>query len=188
MVRRDIASAATTAGEPGDQQSAFFERDPTVVFDRLASNGMSPNGILRGVESVLDLAAYYEMKHRAATVGTLGFAPILARTRTEYPAVRVHLVGHSFGGLVLTSALAGRGIAPVASMTLLQAAFTQYGFARKWDGVHDGLFRSVVTEGGRRSVGGDLLGPRHRPALCLRAGLAACRTDQFGGNGSGRPP
>ncbi|NUR28171.1 MAG: hypothetical protein HOV83_20405, partial [Catenulispora sp.] len=39
-----------------------------------------------------------------------------------------------------------------SSATLIQGAFSHYGFARKWDGAHDGLFRPAL-------VGGRLTGP-----------------------------
>jgi hypothetical protein len=57
-------------------------------------------------------------------------------------------VGHSFGGRLVSAAateLAGHPAARVQNLTLLQAAFSHYGFAPRWDGRHDGVFRPLVS-------------------------------------------
>jgi len=63
--------------------------------------------------------------------------------------LRLHLVGHSFGGLLVTSTAWGGETAtpalPIETMTLLQAAFSQHGFAELADG-SQGRYRSVLTE------------------------------------------
>jgi alpha-beta hydrolase superfamily lysophospholipase len=48
--------------------------------------------------------------------------------------VRLHVVGHRFGARLVTAATT-RQRHPVASMCLLQAAFSRYGFAKDWDRV-----------------------------------------------------
>jgi pimeloyl-ACP methyl ester carboxylesterase len=53
---------------------------------------------------------------------------------------RVHLIGHSFGGRVVTSAAAGSTTDRIASMSLLQTAFSHNGFSKE----KGGAFRSVV--------------------------------------------
>jgi hypothetical protein len=74
--------------------------------------------------------------------------------RAAAPGLRVHLVGHSFGGRLVSAAAMGRvgseTIAP-ASMTLLQAAFSHNGFAEDFDRARDGFFREVVS--GRKVAG-----------------------------------
>ena len=96
---------------------------------------------------LLNFTTYYRMKARAGTVGVKGLAPALARIRAEAPSARLHLVGHSFGARVVTAAVhvlpAGSN---VASLALLQAAFSHNAFAEDFDGTNDGFFRSVVTE------------------------------------------
>jgi hypothetical protein len=127
--------------DPGDRQNAFFGLEPEEVFDQLAGS----SGILHGIEDVLNLATYYEMKSRSGVVGTAGLAPILAAVQRARPTLRVHLCGHSFGARAVTAAMAVDAVAPVWSMALLQGAFTHYGFAERWDGSHDGVFRAVVS-------------------------------------------
>ena len=59
-----------------------------------------------GAKELLRQAAYFAMKRRAGTVGRLGLGPLLGRLAREAPGVRVHLVGHSFGGRLVAYALA----------------------------------------------------------------------------------
>jgi len=77
---------------------------------------------------------YHAMKYRAGVVGRGAIASILDALET-----RVHLIGHSFGARAITAAASATHRA-VASMTLLQAAFSQNSFGP------EGAFRNVITE------------------------------------------
>jgi len=55
---------------------------------------------------------------------------------------RIHLIGHSFGGRVVTSTAANSTTDKIASMSLLQTAFSHNGFSQS----QGGFFRSVVTQ------------------------------------------
>ena len=129
---------------PGDHQAAFFGLDPGALLEKFGP-------LEDGISAVMNLATYYEMKVRSGAVGR-GLVPVLAAVRAARPDVRLHLAGHSFGSRVMASALANCGPLPVSSMTLIQGAFSQFGFAKQWDGVHDGLFRPGL-------FGGRLAGP-----------------------------
>lgn len=110
--------------------------------EKYADPSLTPGGAagLRSRAEMLRRALSYRlMKHRAAIVGRGGVASLLNRIGT-----RVHLIGHSFGARVITAAVAVAA-KPVASMTLLQAAFSQNSFSP------EGAFRSVVT--GRKCAG-----------------------------------
>ena len=88
------------------------------------------------------------MKERAGLVGRTGASEALRKIRAQAPNLKVHLIGHSFGGRLVTAVALGPGGQPAqkfASMTLLQAAFSHNGFAEKFDGTHDGFFRGVVS-------------------------------------------
>jgi pimeloyl-ACP methyl ester carboxylesterase len=80
-----------------------------------------------GAKEALRQLTYWQMKNRAGTVGRKGLGPLLGRLQR----VRVHLVGHSFGGRLVAYALAGMpaGPSPVKGVTLLQGAFSQWAFA-----------------------------------------------------------
>jgi hypothetical protein len=108
------------------------------------------SGMRAGAERLLNYATYYQMKDRAGTVGRTGVYQVLTAILAKSPGVRMHLIGHSFGGRLVTSAAMGPdGRPPIrpASMTLLQAAFSHNGFASRFDGTRDGFFRRVVADG-----------------------------------------
>ena len=93
---------------------------------------------------VANFATYFTMKQRAGIVGQKGLAPFIAKIRQKYPNARVHLVGHSFGGRLVTAAAANAGQESIASMALLQAAYSHSGLGTTPDG-KNGFFRGVVT-------------------------------------------
>jgi pimeloyl-ACP methyl ester carboxylesterase len=98
------------------------------------------------------------MKNRAGVVGFTGVAPVLQKVHARRPDLRVHLAGHSFGGRVVSAAATGRDddpVVPIASLTLLQAAFSHYGFAANWEPGRNGLFRGAFA--GHRVVGPTLI-------------------------------
>ena len=106
------------------------------------------SGFKAAAMNVLNFTTYFEMKARAGTVGTVGVAPLIDRLA---PAVaRIHLVGHSFGGRLLSAAAANSTNTKIASMSLLQTAFSHNGFSQS----KGGFFRSVVD---RRRVNGPIL-------------------------------
>ncbi len=98
---------------------------------------------------LLNLTTYYVMKERAGTVGQNGAAPLIAKALQAKPSLRVHLVGHSFGGRLVTSlANALPDGVQARTMSLLQAAYSHYGLApAPPDGSRPiGAFRDVVTK------------------------------------------
>lgn len=96
------------------------------------------SGAFAGAMNLLNFTTYYEMKARAGTVGKNGVAQLIDGLATAVQ--RIHLVGHSFGGRVVTSAAAGSTTDKICSLTLLQTAFSHNGFSRSMKG----FFRSVV--------------------------------------------
>jgi pimeloyl-ACP methyl ester carboxylesterase len=98
---------------------------------------------------LLNYGTYYQMKERAGTVGRAGVNDVLRTVRQAHPGLRIHLIGHSFGGRLVTAAAAGPDDKPpvgMSTLTLLQAAYSHNGLAHKYDGANDGVFRRVVTD------------------------------------------
>ncbi len=118
--------------------------------------GFDPIGdIKRAASLLLNLTTYYVMKERAGTVGKIGAAPLVAAALQTKPSLRVHLVGHSFGGRLVTSlANALPNGAQATTLSLLQAAYSHYGLApAPADGSRPvGAFRDVVEKAKVRDV------------------------------------
>ena len=112
-----------------------------------AGLGSSFDGIFTGACNLLNFVTYYQMKERAGKVGTNGLNPLLIDIKARFPLIRLHLIGHSFGARLVTAAVAAPdndSTFQIDSLTLLQAAFSHYSFADKYDGQNNGLFRGVV--------------------------------------------
>lgn len=143
----------TDAGGREDQGEAGIldAGDTEALFDRFAGldQRVQPSeGTLLGLgdrfqklwkggREVLRATTYFEMKRRAGAVGKAGLGPALQRLRQATPGLRVHLIGHSFGARLVSFALAGLPAqatgenSPVKSLLLVQAAFSQFAFARR---------------------------------------------------------
>ena len=140
-LRRPV-SATLAVGSGGAAAGSF------ATFGGTANGGAADLGdsIMSGVRRLLNVTTYYQMKERAGSVGANGVAAALAKLRQKAPGIRLHLVGHSFGGRVVTAAAdAVGGSSKIDSLTLLQAAFSHNGLAAKFDGKSDGFFRKIVT-------------------------------------------
>jgi pimeloyl-ACP methyl ester carboxylesterase len=122
-------------------------------------------GMVGGIKSAAadlgDLLTYYTMKDRAGIVGRTGAVATVQQLRAlrqgRGQAPKVHLIGHSFGGRLVTAAanaLSGTDPNVVQSMTLLEAAYSHNGLALNWDGSNNGAFRSVVAQ---KKVNGPIL-------------------------------
>jgi hypothetical protein len=106
----------------------------------------------QSAKEVLRQISYWKMKKRAGVVGRHGVGPLISRLSTEFPGLRVHLVGHSFGARVVSFALAGVAQTeppsrPIKSVTLLQGAFSRFAFADE-----------LPFNAGRRNAAGALAG------------------------------
>jgi hypothetical protein len=115
-------------------------------------------GIKGALLHFLNYTTYYVMKARAGDVGVNGIAPLIRKIRESRPDIRLHLIGHSFGCRVVTSAVNAlpedEQLRP-NTMALLQGAFSHNGFASNFDGKNnDGAFRQVIA---RKKVKGPII-------------------------------
>lgn len=103
------------------------------------------NGLLASVAWVLNQAAYFALKKRAGLIGAaLGRQLDVADIRDVQ---RIHLVGHSFGGRLVTAAASFMTVRQPYSLSLLQAAFSHNGFGVDIDGEGlDGAFRNIIDD------------------------------------------
>ena len=107
-------------------------------------------GIKGGVMNFLNMTTYWKMKKRAGKIGQGGLYEVLGMLKDRSPDLAVHLVGHSFGGRLVSAAARGPDNQPsvsVKTLSLLQAAFSHNGFAENFNDSHDdGYFRRVITQ------------------------------------------
>ncbi|WP_328870252.1 serine-threonine protein kinase [Streptomyces sp. NBC_00287] len=127
-----------------------------------------------GAHELLRQATYYAMKRRAGTVGERGLGRVIGQLAARSPGVRVHLVGHSFGGRLVSFALRGlpKGVRTVKSVTLLQGAFSHYAFSARLP--HDPRAGGVL-QGQHNRIDGPLVCcfSRHDDALGTMYPLAS---------------
>lgn len=168
--------AARAGDAPEEGSDAMFEVDPAEAFRNLdrpisarrrttpgaggaavadGSGGATGNlfdvgrGVFAAAQRLLNFTTVLQMKERAGLVGKVGVQPMLRRLHDDLPAVRLHLVGHSFGARLVSAATAAspRQGTGVATLTLLQGAFSHNGFARDYQPGKNGAFRDVVSPG-----------------------------------------
>ncbi|MFH9404613.1 serine-threonine protein kinase [Streptomyces sp. NPDC017638] len=159
---RQTVADTDEAGEP-----AVFTCDPVTACEQFAealaalepATDSAAFGLpdpWDGAKELLRQATYYQMKRRAGTVGEHGLGPLLGRLAEAAPGVRVHLVGHSFGGRLVAFALRGLPgpVRTVKSVTVLQGAFSHYVFAARLPHAAD---RSGALKDAQRRVDGPVV-------------------------------
>ena len=101
------------------------------------------------VGQFLNMTTWYLMKDRAGTVGAKGVADAVRGLRKTAPDIRVHLVGHSLGGRLMAACAKSLTVRPRVqpdSLTLLEAAFSHYGFSPDNGHGTAGFFRDVIEK------------------------------------------
>ncbi|MFD6968093.1 serine-threonine protein kinase [Streptomyces sp. NPDC059949] len=143
VLARALAKAGGPAADTGDDGDGDGDGPGLAV-------GGGLRGLWGGAKELLRQATYYKMKKRAGLVGERGLGPVLAELAAVRPALRFHLIGHSFGARVVSFSLraAPVGARYLKSVTLLQGAFSHYAFADRLP--HD------------KGRGGALRGLQHR--------------------------
>lgn len=139
LIFERASDPALTARTAAVQRTAVAPDDDAT--GRAAGLGNFLAGAVHGVTNLMNLTTYFKMKARAGTVGAVGVAPMIDALAGRVE--RIHLVGHSFGGRVVTAAAAQSKTDKLHSLTLLQAAFSHNGFSKK---AIKGFFRGVVDE------------------------------------------
>jgi len=155
-------SAGGDADSPPDQDGAPLDPQAAVRAERMASAGevfglrsSLRNGVLAGLRQV----SFWLMKHRARTVGEQGMHQFVSALQQACDA-RVHLMGHSFGCIVMSSVLGGPGgtgalARPVDSAVLVQGALSLWSYAEKIPGADKpGYFRHLLA---KHAVSGPLV-------------------------------
>jgi pimeloyl-ACP methyl ester carboxylesterase len=156
-----------------DGSEEFFTRDPADIFREMGDSVVAPlgpnpggsaslrdnaggaaglkdivAGVIGAARRIANFTTYYQMKERAGTVGRTGLNQVLRQLRRDKPALRLHLIGHSFGARVVTAAVdAFDDHTPAVTLMLVQGAYSHNGLAENFDGDrNDGFFRKVISK------------------------------------------
>lgn len=118
----------------------------------LLGDGFSSDRIKDAILAPFRQLSFWTMKARALTFGENGAAQLLRELqRAADESVRFHLMGHSFGCIVVSAAVAGKdgagAVRPVDSLFLVQGALSLWAYARAVpDEVEPGHFHRIVRE------------------------------------------
>jgi hypothetical protein len=152
------AGAPDEDGEPLDPQAALeAENMAAQSFGILGSIG---GGILSGLRQL----SFWTMKHRGRTVGEGGMHQFIQALQ-QISNAKIHLMGHSFGCIVVSSILngphgTGTFARPINSVALVQGALSLWSYADQVRGSSSpGYFRDVLT---RRVVSGPIITTQSR--------------------------
>jgi hypothetical protein len=149
LMKRMSKPAFAPAAHSGTTGAASSIASPGSSSGGAVGIGSLFSGIKSAARNLLNFTTYYQMKERAGVVGRSGVNQLIRKIQARASDIKIHLIGHSFGGRLVTAAAFGPDNQPpvkVNTMTLLQAAFSHNGFAQRFDGSHDGFFRKVVTD------------------------------------------
>jgi hypothetical protein len=151
-------------GAPPDADREGF--DPDVSFESANEEGASFGGLsLGGLLGPLRQLSYWTMKKRARSIGEGAMHNFLKRLQSANPQVRVHLMGHSFGTIVISGMLGGpdaRGALPrpVDSVVLVQGAVSLWCYAPSIPfGKVPGYFKPILED---RKVQGPIVTTQSR--------------------------
>lgn len=146
------SKADGNGAQPGDDRERF-DAESMYQACRLAQSTSFGGASLGGLLAPLRVLTFWHMKRKANRFGESGAASLLDAIQDAVPRVRIHLMGHSFGCIVATSALAGPRSrprrAPVSSLTLMQGAMSLWSFSPSIpvDPGREGYFRRVIDDG-----------------------------------------
>jgi len=154
---------AAAAGADGDDPLLGASWDPGLVFAEAATPSDGADGLLGGgffgklreaLLTPLRQLTFWHSKNQAREFGERGAATLVREIMARSQA-RVHLIGHSFGTIVMAGAVRGPGDQPtppprpVESLVLVQGAVSLWAFAPEVPadiGGGRGYFADVVTQ------------------------------------------
>jgi pimeloyl-ACP methyl ester carboxylesterase len=129
---RDAGAGPASVSEAPDPE--MFSGTPTDVLAHWA--GQNPRAEGFSLSKALNLGnafTFWTMKQRAGTVGSHGLYDLLRAVRQRGgPQLKIHVIGHSFGGKLVSAGIKGAGQGSmnlVDSLIILQGAFSHFAFS-----------------------------------------------------------
>lgn len=149
-----IRDAELWSDEDANDSPLETQWDPQTVYDdaraaddeTLLLGGSSKDAFLSPLRQI----SFWTMKARARTVGEIGVGKLLRELQVSAgSAVRFHLMGHSFGCIVVSAAIAGASgmplVYPVDSVFLAQGALSLWAYGQVTAN-KPGYFQRIVAE------------------------------------------
>ncbi|MDM0112264.1 hypothetical protein QTI66_08885 [Variovorax sp. J22R133] len=151
----EIGRKAGRPGGPPDAEEVAF--DAGQAFEAGNEGGAAFGGFdFGGLLGPLRQLSFWKMKKRARKVGEVGMHGFIASLQQALPQARFHLMGHSFGCIVVSSILGGPDGAAalpraVDSLVLVQGALSLWGYADHIPN-HEGsgYFNAMIKRGAVR--------------------------------------
>ncbi|MBS1873976.1 MAG: hypothetical protein JSU00_12245 [Acidobacteria bacterium] len=149
-----LAAAIGFTGEgPGAAPEAEGKPfDPVEAFEAAGDSDFAPGAIVSALLWPLRRLSFWTMKARARTIGERGMHDFIARLQNALPHTTFHLMGHSFGCVVVSSILGGvEGRSPLPrpldSVVLAQGALSLWAYAdRVGSSSRQGYFNAALRE------------------------------------------
>lgn len=150
----DLKSEGESAA-PGSDWDGF---DPEAIYQASEQEPVSfstdSSSIWDAVLNPLRVLSFWKMKDRARKIGESGGFNLLKQLQENTPeTVRFHLMGHSFGCILVSSTLAGakgegKLVRPVNSVTLVQGAMSLWSYCAKipYERDRPGYFNSILEQ------------------------------------------
>ncbi len=154
LLRRPVLAPATRAAAGGGDSgggvaSVDFESHDASDGGGVQAVGSAVGSVLGGAGKIANMATWYQMKSRCGVVGETGVVRAVRALKSDPLKVKVHLVGHSLGGRLMASCARGLTQDPMVSpdsLTLLEAAFSHFGFSPNNGIGMRGYFRDVIEK------------------------------------------
>jgi hypothetical protein len=143
-----VAGAPGTDHEPFDAERAYQDarESEALQFGTLGA------ALGAGILTPLRQLSFWKMKDRARSFGESGGRQLLEAVQRTAPGALVHLVGHSFGCIVVSAMTAGaRGAGtlprPISSLVLIQGALSLWSYCPSIPMMRDtqGYFHGVIA-------------------------------------------
>ena len=161
----DAALDLGARGEGGPPDADREPFDPETAFANGEADAASfGGGIFGGILGPLRQLSFWKMKKRARKVGEGDMHRFLAalQERTAALPARIHLMGHSFGCIVVSAMIGGKDGAqtlprPVDSVVLVQGALSLWSYCLKIPAsrFNAGVFPPPDRRGQDQRPGGD---------------------------------
>ncbi len=143
-------------GAPGEDWEGF---DPEAIYQSSQSEPVSFStdqpSVLDKLLDPLRVLSYWKMKERARQIGeNAGFNLLKTLQEKAAQTVRFHLIGHSFGCIVVSSTLngpkgQGKLVRPVNTVFLAQGAVSLWSYCAKipYEKNRPGYFNQILAQG-----------------------------------------